>query len=71
MRIQEKVKAKYQVKEQPKEESVPSVPVKMKEPSPPPHQPTARELLEASYEIRRAKREEQIQKIDGFKSKML
>ena len=46
-------------------------PVSMTEPSPPPRQPTARELLEASYaEIRRAKREEHIQKINGFKSNM-
>ena len=36
-----------------------------------PRQLTARELLEASYaEIRRAKREAQIEKINGFKSKM-
>ena len=36
-----------------------------------PRQLTARELLEASYaEIRRAKREEHMQKINGFKSKM-
>ena len=33
-------------------------------------QPTARALLEASYaEIRRAKREAHIEKINGFKSK--
>ena len=38
---------------------------------PPPRQLTARELLEASYnEIRKAKREEHIQKINSFKSKM-
>ena len=37
----------------------------------PPRQLTARELLEASYaEIRRAKREEHMQKINSFKSKM-
>ena len=36
-----------------------------------PRQLTARELLEASYnEIRRAKREAHIEKINGFKSKM-
>ena len=35
-------------------------------------QPTARELLEASYaEIRRAKREAHIEKINGLKSKMI
>ena len=43
-------------------------PVRMEEQ---PRQLTARELLEASYaEIRRAKREAQIEKINGFKSKM-
>ena len=42
----------------------------MREPEPK-RIPTARELLEASYaEIRRAKREEQMQKINSFKSKM-
>ena len=47
-----------------------SPPVKMKEPEPV-RQLSARELLEASYaEIRRAKREAQIEKINGFKSKM-
>ena len=41
------------------------------EETPPPRQLTARELLEASYvEIRKAKREEHIQKINSFKSKM-
>ena len=45
-------------------------PVKMEEP-PPPRQLTARELLEASYnEIRKAKREAHIEKINSFKSKM-
>ena len=45
-----------------------SPPVRMEEQ---PRQLTARELLEASYaEIRRAKREAQIEKINGFKSKM-
>ena len=39
--------------------------------APPPRQLTARELLEASYnEIRRAKREAHIEKINSFKSKM-
>ena len=48
-----------------------SKPVVMKEPEPPPRQLTARELLEASYnEIRKAKREAHIEKIDSFKSKM-
>ena len=47
-----------------------SPPAKMKEPEPV-RQLSARELLEASYaEIRRAKREAQIEKINGFKSKM-
>ena len=42
-------------------------PVKMEEP----RQLTTRELLEASYaEIRRAKKEEHIQKINSFKTKM-
>ena len=45
-----------------------SKPVKMEEVS---RQLTARELLEASYnEIRRAKREAHIEKINSFKSKM-
>ena len=45
-------------------------PVKMEE-APPPQQLTARELLEASYnEIRKAKREAHIEKINSFKSKM-
>ena len=40
-----------------------SKPFVMKEPTPQPRQLTARELIEASYnEIRRAKREEQMQK---------
>ena len=44
-------------------------PVRMEEAPPPPKQLTARELLEASYnEIRKAKREEHIQKINSFKS---
>ena len=48
-----------------------SKPVVMKEPEPPPRQLTARELLEASYnEIRKAKREAHIEKINSFKSKM-
>ena len=46
-------------------------PVKMEEAPPPPRQLTARELLEASYnEIRKAKREAHIEKINSFKSKM-
>ena len=45
-------------------------PLKWKK-APPPRQLTARELLEASYnEIRRAKREAHIEKINSFKSKM-
>ena len=48
-------------KEKPSVPIVPSVP----------RQPTARELLEASYnEIRKAKREAHIEKINSFKSKM-
>ena len=48
-----------------------SKPVVMKEPETPPRQLTARELLEASYnEIRKAKREAHIEKINSFKSKM-
>ena len=48
-----------------------SKPVVMKEPEPPPRQLTARELLEASYnEIRKAKREAHIEKINSFKSKL-
>ena len=48
-----------------------SEPIEVKTRQSVPKQPTARELLEASYaEIRRAKREEHIQKINGFKSKM-
>ena len=47
--------------------SVPSAPVAPSVPK----QLTARELLEASYhEIRKAKREEHIQKINSFKTKM-
>ena len=46
-------------------------PVKMEEAPPPPRQLTARELLEASYnEIRKAKREAHIEKINSLKSKM-
>ena len=48
-----------------------SPPVVMNEPEPPPRQLTAREILEASYnEIRKAKREAQIEKINSFRSKM-
>ena len=75
------MKAKHTNKEQPKENEVIiySDPIEVKtkaKPSVPivpsvPKQLTARELLEASYnEIRRAKREEHIQQINGFKSKM-
>ena len=76
--IEEEMKSNYEKKEQAKEASVPSVPsvpVKMKEhdvscsirePEPPPKQLTARELLEASYnEIRKAKREAHIEKINS------
>ena len=72
------MKAKYTKKEQPKENKVItySEPIEVKtkaKPSVPivPKQLAARELLEASYnEIRRAKREEHIQKINGFKLNM-
>ena len=77
--IEEEIKAKYVKQEQPKinevvqysdpiEAKTKAKPVRMEEV---PRQPTARELLEASYkEIRRAKREEHMQKINSFKSKM-
>ena len=56
---------------EPTEVNTKSKPVVMKEPEPPPRQLTARELLEASYnEIRKAKREAHIEKINSFKSKM-
>ena len=66
--IEEELKTKYEkqteAKEQPKERVI------MKEPETR-RTPTARELLEASYaEIRRAKSEAHIEKINGFKSKM-
>ena len=73
--------ATYAKQEQPAENEVVSYseaietktrakPVRMEE-APKPRALTARELLEASYnEIRRAKREEHIQKINSFKSKM-
>ena len=51
--------------------SVPSVPSREVSRGSAERQLTARELLEASYnEIRRAKREERIQKINSFKTKM-
>ena len=79
--IEEEMKAKYSKQEQPKQNEVvqysDAIEVKTKakpvEPVAPvvPKQLTARELLEASYkEIRRAKREEHMQKIHSFKSKM-
>ena len=79
--IEEEMKAKYAKQEQPTANEVVSYseaietktrakPVKMEE-APKPRALTARELLEASYnEIRRAKREEHIQKINAFKAKM-
>ena len=69
--IEEEMKEKYSVKEkQPKQIQEPKEAVVMKEPETK-RVPTARELLEASYaEIRRAKREEHMQKINSFKSKM-
>ena len=74
--IEEEMKAKY-VK--PKETEQYSEPIEVKTKAKPnvtnvpvePKQLTAREILEASYnEIRKAKREEHIQKINSFKSKM-
>ena len=74
--IEEEMKAKYA---KPKETEQYSEPIEVRtkaKPSVPvvpvePKQLTARELLEASYkEIRRAKREEHMQKINSFKSKM-
>ena len=82
--IEEEMKKKYANKEndknaqyvknevaqysEPIEVKTKAKPVKMEEQ---PRQLTARELLEASYnEIRKAKREEHMQKIHSFKSKM-
>ena len=70
--IEEEMKIKYEKKEEKPTEAKerPKERVVMKEPETR-KTPTARELLEASYaEIRRAKREAQIEKINGFKSKM-
>ena len=84
--IEAEIKAKYENKEndknaqnvkneviqysEPIEVKTKSKPVKMEE-VPPPRQLTARELLEASYnEIRKAKREAHIEKINSFKSKI-
>ena len=70
--IEEEMKIKYEKKEEKPTEAKeqPKERVAMKEPETR-KTPTARELLEASYaEIRRAKREAQIEKINGFKSKM-
>ena len=68
--IEEEMKKKYENKEnsEPIEVRTKAKPVRMEEQ---PRQLTARELLEASYnEIRRAKREAHIEKINSFKSKM-
>ena len=70
--IEEEMKTKYEKKEEKQTEAKeqPKERVIMKEPETR-RTPTARELLEASYaEIRRAKREAHIEKINGFKSKM-
>ena len=74
--IEEEMKKKYETKNEVVQYSEP-IEVKTKEkpsvPSVPsvPRQLTARELLEASYnEIRKAKREAHIKKINSFKSKM-
>ena len=82
--IEEEMKAKYETKNEvvaKPREALTSVqysePIEVKtkaKPSVPsvPRQLTARELLEASYnEIRKAKREAHIEKINSFKSKML
>ena len=75
--IEAEMKAKYEIKENDKNAQNEVVnysePIEVKTKAKPsvPRQLTARELLEASYnEIRRAKREEHIQKINSFKSKM-
>ena len=73
--IEEEMKAKYVKQEQPKANEVIqySEPIEVKTKAKPsvPKQLTARELLEASYnEIRKAKREAHIEKINSFKSKM-
>ena len=77
--IEEEMKAKYETKNEViqysepievKTKAKPSVPNVPSVPSVP-RQLTARELLEASYnEIRKAKREAHIEKINSFKSKM-
>ena len=77
--IEEEMKAKYETKNEViqysepievKTKAKPSVPNVPSVPSVP-KQLTARELLEASYtEIRKAKREAHIEKINSFKSKM-
>ena len=71
--IEEEMKNKYETKNEDIQYSEP-IEVKTKaKPSVPsvPRQLTARELLEASYnEIRKAKREAHIEKINSFKSKM-
>ena len=71
--IEEEMKNKYETKNEDIQYSEP-IEVKTKaKPSVPsvPRQLTARELLEASYnEIRKAKRETHIEKINSFKSKM-
>ena len=68
------MKAKYSVKDkQPKQEQIQqqsSKSVRMEE-APAQRIPTARELLEASYnEIRRAKQQEKMEKIARFKTSM-
>ena len=76
--IEEEMKKKYETKpketeqiiqySEPIEIKTKAKPIRMEEP---PRQLTARELLEASYnEIRKAKREAHIEKINSFKSKM-
>ena len=74
--IEEEMKAKYETKNEVIQYSEPIEVKTQAKPSVPnvpsvPKQLTARELLEASYnEIRRAKREAHIEKINSFKSKM-
>ena len=74
--IEAEMEAKYNKPKETKQYSEPievktkAKPLRMEE-TPPPRQLTARELLEASYsEIRRAKQQEKMEKINSFKSKM-
>ena len=72
--IEEKLKAKYERKENaPSVPSVPQKPIRMEEPPPsePPKQLSATELLQQHYqELRKTKQQEKIEKINRFKSSM-